>query len=258
VQYTRKRAGGLFGSRPQTSYIYMQYSYKIIYDIKKDMWNWRGALSDFRMGYNWIDNIDNGEDRKIADQIVGLKKQPAELILKPYLKTKKDNQNSKLNKFIRIAKKEFQDKFTDACTALERITKRPMMSSEFTFYVTTFPRMTCFYDKHVIYMYDSTEDVWGMPIDGFLHEGLHFQFEHYWRNDKSSPVFKVSDDDYFYLKEALTVILDDELKPIITVPDESYPELAKLREPLHKHWKKNHDFDKLVDYGLSILGKLIR
>jgi len=219
------------------------------------MWNWRGALSDFRMGYNWFDNIDNEKDRKIANQIVGLKKQPAELILKPYLKLKKLDENSNLNKFILIAEKEFNDKFEHACLILERITKRPMTSDEFLFYITTFPRMTCFYDKFIIYMYDSVEGVWGMPIDGFLHEGLHFQFEHYWRNNNSSQVYKLSDNDYFYLKESLTVILDEELKPIISVPDKSYSEFAKLRGLLHKHWRKYHDFDKLVEYGLRELEK---
>lgn len=214
------------------------------------MWNWRGALSDFRMGYDWNKRIDNNEDRKIVNQIVGLKKQPAELVLKPYLMAQKTNPNSRLNKFIRLTKKEFKDKFADACLSLERITKRPMAMDVFTLYVTTFPRMTCFYEKGEIFMYDSTEGVWGMPIDGFLHEGLHFQLEHYWRNNKNSPVSKLSEQDYFYLKEALTVILDEELKPIITLSDESYPELAKLREPLHEHWKKYHDFDKLVDYRL--------
>lgn len=236
----------------------MKYNYKIIYDINKDMWNWRGALSDFRMGYSWIDNIEYDEDRKIADQIVGLNKQPAELILKPYLKAKKADPNSKLNKFIQVAEKEFQDKYTDACLVLERITKQPMTSDEYIFYVTTFPRMICFYNKYEIFLYDSIKGVWGMPIDGFLHEGLHFQFEHYWRDDNNSNVSKMGDDDYFCLKEALTVILDEELKPIITVPDQSYSELAVLRNPLHEHWKKHHDFDKLVDYGLTILDKLNR
>ena len=214
------------------------------------MWNWRGALSDFRMGYDLKDRIDNDEDRKIASQIIGLKKQSAELILKPHLEAKKTDPNSQLSRFINLAQKEFKNKFTDACLALERITKQPMVPDAFTFYVTTFPRMTCFYEKGEIFMYDSTEGVWGMPIDGFLHEGLHFQFEHYWRQNNNSPVFKLSEEDYFYLKEALTVILDEELKPVITVPDCSYQELSWLREPLHKHWQKYHDFDKLVDYGL--------
>jgi hypothetical protein len=231
----------------------MQYIYKIIYDIDKDMWNWRGALSDFRMGYNWFDNIKNNKDKNIARQILGLKKQDAELILKPYLKSLKNNSNSALNKFIKIAEKEFGNKYVDACKILERITNQELTSNIFTFYITTFPRMTCFYDKHIIYMYDSVEGVWGMPIDGFLHEGLHFQFEYYWRKNKKTQVHNLDESDYFNLKEALTVILDEELKPVITIPDKSYKELAWLREPLHKHWKKYHNFDTLVNYGLLLL-----
>lgn len=219
------------------------------------MWNWRGALSDFRMGYDWFNNIDNDQDRKIAKQIIGLKKNQAELTLRPHLKSKKENPKSNLNQFISIAESEFKAKFNKACLILESITKKPMTSDKFIFYVTTFPRMTCFYDKHIIYLYNSTEGVWGMPIDGFLHEGLHFQFEHYWRNNADSPVSKLSDEDYFNLKEALTVILDESLKPTITLPDESYPELAYLRNPLHEFWKKYHNFNKLVEYGLKNLSK---
>jgi len=222
------------------------------------MWNWRGGTKDSIFGYATINNIDNDADRKIADRIVGLKKQPAEFILKPYLAAKKANSASKLNKFIKVAEKNFHDKFEDACKALERITKRPMISNKFTFYVTTFPRMTVFFKTFVIYMYDSTEGVWGMPIDGFLHEALHFQFYYYWREDKTSPVFKLSEDEFDYFKEALTVILDDELKPLISMADNSYPSQVEFRDILHKHWQKYHDFDRLVEFGLKELPNYIK
>ena len=235
----------------------MQYSYKIIYDIKKDMWNWRWGVKDSMFGHDNIDNIRDDNDQKIARQVLGLKKRPAEVILKPYLLVQKTNPNSKLNKFIKLAEKDFQDKYIDACKALERITKHPMVSDKFIFYVTTFPRMTVFFNAFVIYMYDSTEGVWGMPIDGFLHEGLHFQFNRYWREDKKSPVSKLSEDEYFYLKEALTVILDEELKPIITLPDCSYQSMKPFRDILHEHWQKHHDFDKLVVFGLSKLPQIV-
>jgi hypothetical protein len=238
----------------------MNCSYKIIYDIKKDMWNWRGALEDYQTDQYWLDNINSYgscEDKKIAGSILGLKKQQAESILKPYLESQKSDPNSRLNSFIKLAEKEFEDKFAAACQALERITDRPIKSDCFTFYITSFPRMTIFHEKYEIFMYDSTEDVWGMPIDGFLHEGLHIQFIDYWRNNNESPVSKLNETDFFYLKEALTVILDDEIKPIITVPDMSYQTMAPFRNILHEHWKKYHDFDKLVAYGLKMLPKYI-
>ncbi|MEI6228862.1 MAG: hypothetical protein WCP11_02490 [Candidatus Saccharibacteria bacterium] len=238
----------------------MEHKYKIIYDIKKDMWNWRGALEDYLTDDWSLDNIQrygSERDKEITNQILGLKKPEAEKILRPYLLSLKNDPSSQLNTFIKIAEKDFRDKYVDACRALERITKHPMISNEFTFYVTTFPRMTVNFDQRIIFMYDLTEGVWGMPIDGFLHEALHFQFYYYWRLDKKSPVYKLSEDEFYYLKESLTVILDEELKPIITLPDCSYPSMKPFRDILHDHWREHHDFDKLVDFGLGGLGNYL-
>jgi len=238
----------------------MVQSYKIIYDIKKDMWNWRGSLEDYLTNDWCLNNIQkygSDSDNKTANQILGLNGPEAEKILRPYLLSLENDPNSQLNAFIKIAEKDLRDKYVDACQALERVTKRPMISNEFTFYVTTFPRMTVFFDEFTIFMYDSTEGVWGMPIDGFLHEALHFQFYHYWRLDKKSPVYRLSEDEFYYLKESLTVILDEELRPIITVPDCSYPSMKPFRDTLHNHWLEHHDFDKLVDFGLEKLGDFI-
>jgi hypothetical protein len=133
-----------------------------------------------------------------------------------------------------------------------------MVSDKFTFYVTTFPRCPYSYDNYEIFMYNSIEGFWGMPIDGFLHEGLHFQFTHYWGDNEKSPVSKLDNDNFDYLKEALTVVLDDDLKPIITQADQGYSNQAEYRKLLSKHWQKYHDFDNLVDFGLSKLNKFAK
>jgi len=103
-------------------------------------------------------------------------------------------------------------------------------------------------------MYNSIHDFWGLPIDNFLHEGLHFQFTHYWYENKNSPVSKLKYEDFDYLKEALTVVLNDkEPKSIMSVPDQGCPSQEKFRKLLYKNWQKHHDFDKLVDFRLSKL-----
>jgi len=235
-------------------------NYKLIYDIKKDMWNWRGGTKQVFLGDDFTSNarfIEDDEGREIADKIKDLNKPEAEEILKPYLIRRKNDKNSRLNQFIKLADDEFQQKFIPACEALERITKRPMMADEFIFYITSFPRMPYFYEKQEIYVFDCTAEFWGMPIDGVLHELLHFQFEHYWLQDKQSGVSRLSDDEYIYLKEALTVVLDGDLKPIITVPDEGLQSQRELSRALHKEWVKHYDFDKLVEFGLSVLSKYI-
>lgn len=35
----------------------------------------------------------------------------------------------------------------------------------------------------------------------------------------------------------------------MTLPDASYPEFQDLRDKLREHYFKNHDFDKLMEYG---------
>jgi len=233
----------------------MKYSYSIVYDIEKDIWNWFDAINAPFEGFDfsWIDNIDNDNDRKIANQILGKTKQEADDILKPYLLEQKNNVNSKLNNFIKIIEKDFKDKYTGACKALEDITQHPMMSEKFIFCITTFPRMQYFYDERLITVYNSTEGVWGMPIDGFLHEGLHFQFTYYWRDNEDSRVSKLSEDNFHYLKEALTIVLDEDLKPLITVPDKGYSSQADFCGILHNHWQKHYNFEKLVEFGLDKL-----
>lgn len=225
-------------------------TYSLSYSIEKDLWNWVDALNNPFMGVNWIDNIDNEDDRKIANSVLGLKKQQAELILKPYLESKKIDPESRLNKFIEIARKNFDDKYEEAVKILEKISGQPMMSNSFDFYVTTFPRVPYFYNKREIFMYDSVEGFWGMPIDNFLHEGLHFQFTYYWRENSDSLVSKLSDEEFDYVKEALTIVLNDELKPILTIADHGYENQKEYRKILSDYWEKNHNFNKLVDFAL--------
>ena len=233
----------------------MKYNFQIKYNLQHDIWNWIDSLTNPFMGLDWINNIDNKKDLRIAKQILKFKdnKKQAETILKAYLEIQKNDPNSKLNKFIPLAQKDFENKYQQACKILEKITQKPLLSDKFIFYVTTFPRCPYFYEKQEIFMYDSTHDFWGLPIDNFLHEGLHFQFTHYWYENKKSPVSKLNNIDFDYLKEALTIVLDDELTPILSQPDQGYSNQKKYRKTLHKHWQKHHDFDKLVNFGLSKL-----
>ena len=224
--------------------------YNLVYDIERDIWNW----------YYGANYSDNGErhfrdvsDLSILKEVMGLSSlEQSEPILRPFLEEKINNPKSKLNEFIEKARWQFSRYFISACEAIERITKKPLAKTEFTFYVTTFPRMVVFYDEGIIFSYAEIDDeLWGMPLDGFLHEALHFQTDKYWRNNPDSPVSELSDDEYFKLKESLTVILDEELKPIITLPDCSYPQFKDLREDLHKYWKRTHNFDDLISYGVT-------
>jgi len=58
-----------------------------------------------------------------------------------------------------------------------------------------------------------------------------------------------------WIKESLTVILDEDFYPIISKPDQGYEVHKEYRLRLHKFWENNKDFDKLVEFGLKILPK---
>lgn len=227
-------------------------SYELSYNLDRDIWNWF-------YGANYSNNGDRHfTKKKDLDMVKRLRKikslKAATPILKPFLKEKSADPNGDLMEFLDFAKVEFKEKFNSACQVMEKITNRPLSNSHFTLFVTTFPRMIVFYDDGIIFMYAKIDrELWGNPIDGFLHELLHFQTDKYWRQNPGSPVSKLSEKEYFKLKESLTVILDEELKPIIELPDCSYPEFGKLRNLLHEHWKKNHNFDKLVNYGCELI-----
>lgn len=226
--------------------------YKLEYNLDRDIWNWYYGANYSENGEN---NFKADDDLEILKKIKGLKTlEEAEPILRSFLQGKIDNPESELNVFLKTAMSQFEELFDKACAAMEDITKHPIANEEFTFYVTTFPRMIVFYDEGIVFLYTRIDnELWGMPMDGFMHELLHFQTDKYWRQNPESPVSKLSEDDYFKLKESLTVILDEELKPIITLPDCSYPEFKDLRGKLHEHWKRNHDFEALIKYGVELL-----
>lgn len=232
-------------------------NYEIKYELNRDMWNWRDALANDFMGVSWIDNINNPSDKKVAEKILSLDETKKDELLKNHLLKYKNDPNSELNKFIAVAEKDFADKFTAACDLLAKITNKPFLPGKFKFLATTFPRMPYFYDDREIFFYTETGGFWGSPIDGFLHEALHFQFIYHWRNDTGSPVSKLADEEFEYIKEALTVVIDEDLFPLATLVDGGYDSQKDFRALLKNHWKKFHDFGALVDYGLENMSKFL-
>jgi len=81
-----------------------------------------------------------------------------------------------------------------------------------------------------------------MQISG--HEIMHFHFhEHYFENVRK----KVGSEKTRVIKEALTVLLNLEFKDLWFVSDKGYEPHQKLRKVISKQWKKDKNFDKLVE-----------
>lgn len=148
----------------------------------------------------------------------------------------------------------YNQKFQEVCDKMEEIIGKPIYRKDFTFFITTFPHGPYNYKKGHIWEYIG----WNNPVMGFLHELSHFQFIHYWRDDPSSAVSKLSDDQFEWLKESLTLVLDKDLMPLIECVDVGYDIHQPLRKELHKFWKKNHDFDKLVELGVKLIPEYVK
>lgn len=221
-----------------------KYSYKILLDVNMDAWNWYAACNRTGFGVDWKQRIDS----EIADKIVGKTRQQSDEFLLPYLRDRyeKDEKVKYGRKFI---EDRFSSNFQAACDKLVELTTRDLYRNDFTIYLTTFPRGPYDYDTGSIWMSIDFMN----PIANFMHEVLHFQFIHYWRNDKTSDVSKLSNDDFEMLKESLTVILDDSLVPLIERADKGYEIHQEFRNKLHDFWLKDKDFDALIEYGLKNL-----
>lgn len=234
-----------------------RYKYHINRDIDKDSWNWYGASQNISHGFDWRNNIYDDKDRTVFDQIKKLDEIGAMSVLREYISEKYIRQAEKINNFEETLSQELDIKLDQACDVIEKITNRKLYIKEFSINLTTFPRCPYNHKVGTIFIYISEKASRKKSIDLFMHEVLHFQFHHYWQENSESPVSKLSHSEFNFLKESLTVILDDDLKPLIDSADRGYPAHQEFRKELHKEWLRHNDFDKLVDSGLKKLPEFL-
>lgn len=254
-------------------------SYKIEYNLEQDAYNWWNSVNQWHSE----NRLETEAEREVARKINGLSFADALEILKPYLKNRKQEST---DEFIRTMQKQFAEFFEPAIKKMEDVTgfslavkdcaknrakviakihpDRSAPGEDLYFPITTFPAMVVYYEEGVIFTYAKIDnELWGMPLDGTLHELLHFQTDAYWRQPQKTgtpehlaaakAVEELDEDQYFKLKESLTVILDESWKPIITLPDCSYPEFNDVRQKLHEFYLKNQNFDALMQFGVSLV-----
>jgi hypothetical protein len=206
--------------------------------------NWFVGCNRISKGMDWKQRAP----KEIVDQIHGKTEEQAYRFLIPFLKEKYKTDKEWTNYYMAYINLEYKYKFTKACHKIAEITKKPLYRNDFTTFLTTFPRGPYNYELgYFLWPID-----WDDPIRGFMHELLHFQFIHYW-SVEGNPVGKLSDDQFDWIKESLTVILDNDLRPLIKWPDMGYEIHSAYRQELHKFWEKNKDFNKLVKFGLKKL-----
>lgn len=222
-----------------------KYTYSMKLDPEQDMFNWYDGCNCISYGVDWKKRVP--EDVYI--NINGKNRRTAQTFLRKFLSKKYIDEKEQIDRRISFLDTIYSEKFSAACNKIIELTKKELKHKHITIFATTFPRGP--YNFSEGYILDYLE--WNNPIAGLMHELLHFQMHHYWQNNPKSAVSKLDNDDFHFLKEALTVILDEELLPLIEFVDRGYPEHQEFRKVLHSHWKKNHDFEKLVEYGCEII-----
>jgi len=227
-----------------------QYRYNIELDLSKDAWNWYDGCNSKNYGINWKSRVPEDLYKNIFNKT----SQEAYKFLIPFLEQKYVIDKRIVDEHIKKLDTIYNEKFSKACEKMVELTGKELYRNDFTFFITTFPRCPYNSDKGYIWEYIG----WDNSIGGFMHELLHFQFHHYWRENPKSAISTLNEKDFNYLKESLTVILDNDLLPLIESPDRGYAIHQDFRNELHKFWENNKDFSSLVDYGLIRLKESVK
>lgn len=82
------------------------------------------------------------------------------------------------------------------------------------------------------------------------HEIMHLYFhKYYWKDIEN----KIGEEMTANLKESLTVLLNHEFKDLWFIQDKGYEVHKKLRDFISREWKKEPDFDVLIDKCIEYL-----
>lgn len=227
------------------------YKYKIKLDLEQDAWNWYVTCNNKNIshGVNW----DQFVTKEVFNKINGKTKTEAYKFIIPFLKEKYINDKEKIDKFVSLINLDYEQKFDLACQKMVDLLKKPLYRKNYTTFLTTVSRAPYKYESG----YTWIPIGWYDPIRIFMHELLHFQFIYYWRMNVNSAVSKLTNEQFEYIKESLTVILDNDLRPIIQMPDKGYIMHQEFRDELHKFWETNKNFEELVEFGLKKLPNFI-
>lgn len=213
-------------------------------DYKKDAENyWATAHSKFKWGHKW--QMDSEIKAKIANKSW---KQTRKFL---YLYVGNIHKNGKM---LKLVHRQFEEAWRliedEYFKRLEKFIKRPVFAKRFTAYLTTINR--CPYSiKDNSFMLVSSNSTFS-ALRVCCHEIMHFHFHNYfWDRCRK----ELNDAQTHELKEALTMLLNEEFSDLIIVRDAGYPTHQKFREYLSSVWRKTRDFDEMVEKGITYLQK---
>lgn len=166
--------------------------------------------------------------------------------MEPFLENLYEEQKETIEKTKFYANKLFEEKFTTACLCMQKLTEKTIYRKDFTLFLTSFPRCPYNYEMGYIRV-NFFADVKNY-LGTFLHELQHFQVIHYY---KDTLMKDLTNEEFEFLKESLTVILNEECSEFLGRPDRGYDIHQDLRKELLSFWRSNSNFQELIIFGVQ-------
>lgn len=210
-------------------------------NIEKDMWNWWNACNKVSHGVDWKMRIYPHLRKKIS----GKSQKEAFEFLRGHLR--KIYQKNNLRRKARELQKDFQERKNEIFSTMEKLTMKKIYRDDFTLFLTTFPRFPYNYKKGFVWI--SYRQEMDHQVAIFIHELLHFQFMEYY-GEKAWDM--LGPEKYQYLKEGMTVILNETCQNLTPIQDRGYEIHKTLRKKLLASWRKHKRFDLFFKDALDI------
>lgn len=223
---------------------------KFIVDFEKDIWNWRRIFGAERNLYP-IDRLSEGDrefisEAKKIDNAIDADHAFLDFIQKKY------SSGMRVDLFAIVAKNEWDLVEEKILKQFEQITQKQykFRNESISVFITTAP--LCPYNVKERWIMLFPAGTIGYVRTAIAHELFHFHFHEYYEQillDRG-----VSKENFQIIKEALTFLLnEDEFKDLITVPDKGYDAHRQIRDQLQEIWRKNRDFDQLVEDAVGLV-----
>ncbi len=214
-------------------------------DFQKDAWNWVEAISKKRSyGIDWLKFVPLELKKKIS----GKSKEETVYLINSFLKKKYYTPKNKLIAYANSLQKSLNDVADNIFTIMKIVTEKPIYRKHFTGFVTTFPRGPYSAKKGYLWFIYNKSNKW--QIKAFIHELLHMQFEYYYKN---ALLKKINNEQFSFLKESMTVIINKEFAHIISEQDEGYAIHQEFRKYLLDLWQHRQDFSQFVNEAVQYI-----
>jgi hypothetical protein len=226
-----------------------------IIDKEADVNIWYEYIRDYKDKDQYGNNLLKKVSLEILKKLENKEEKEQKQIISKHIEQYYTEEN--LNKFLTTSKNKIKANKEEIIKRLEHIHNKKIPVTKVIVKYETF--VCC------PYIYRGKESDWfglyfaqyvidkKIELSVFAHEVMHLFFHYYFDDyclEKGLSEEQTSD-----LKEAVTVILNIDLKDIIEIEDNRYPDHQQLRKVIEEAWIKEKDFVKILDVGIEYLKK---